>query len=63
MYFVYGLPCPSLQTAMPERASGTLTPAAMKVRPITVSGIPRVKPVGIRAGYNVEMAIIVLDLF
>ena len=45
-----------MQTAMPERASGTLTPAAMKVRPITVSGIPRVKPVGIRAGYHVEIA-------
>ncbi len=29
---------------MPESASGTLTPAAMKVRPITVSGIPKVDP-------------------
>jgi hypothetical protein len=41
---------------MPERASGTLTPAAMKVRPITVSGIPRVKPVGIRVSDHVEIA-------
>ena len=35
---------PSLTTAIPDRASGTLTPAAMKVRPMTVSGIPNVKP-------------------
>ena len=32
-------------TARDERASGTLTPAATNVRPITVSGIPTVKPV------------------
>nr|CAD7198653.1 unnamed protein product [Timema douglasi] len=35
---------PSLTTAKLERASGTLTPAATKVSPITVSGIPRVLP-------------------
>ena len=38
-------PCPSLTTATPERQSGTLTPAAMKVSPITVSGIPKVNPI------------------
>ena len=35
---------PSLTTAMPESASGTETPAAMNVRPITVSGMARVNP-------------------
>ena len=37
-------PRPSLITANDERASGTLTPAATNVRPIIVSGIPRVLP-------------------
>ena len=36
---------PSRTTAIPDSASGTLTPAAIKVRPITVSGIPNVKPI------------------
>ena len=36
---------PSRTTAIPDSASGTLTPAAIKVRPITVSGIPKVKPI------------------
>jgi len=35
---------PSLTTAKLDRASGTLTPAATNVRPITVSGIPSVLP-------------------
>ena len=37
-------PRPSLITAREESASGTLTPAATKVKPITVSGIPSVLP-------------------
>lgn len=36
---------PSLITAILDKASGTETPAATKVRPITVSGIPKVLPV------------------
>ncbi len=36
---------PSLTTAIPERASGTLTPAAMNVSPMTVSGMPSVNPI------------------
>lgn len=35
---------PSFITAILERASGTETPAATNVRPITVSGIPKVVP-------------------
>lgn len=35
---------PSLTTAKLDKASGTLTPAATNVRPITVSGIPNVLP-------------------
>lgn len=35
---------PSFITARDESASGTLTPAATKVRPMTVSGTPSVKP-------------------
>lgn len=35
---------PSLMTAMLLKASGTDTPAATKVNPITVSGIPSVLP-------------------
>lgn len=41
-------PSPSLITANDERASGTLTPAATNVRPIIVSGIPRVLPMEYR---------------
>lgn len=37
-------PKPSLMTANEESASGTLTPAATNVRPITVSGMPKVLP-------------------
>jgi hypothetical protein len=35
---------PSFMTARDDKRSGTLTPAATNVRPITVSGIPTVKP-------------------
>lgn len=41
-------PSPSLITANDERASGTLTPAATNVKPIIVSGIPRVLPMEYR---------------
>jgi len=34
-----------LTTAKLDKASGTLTPAAMNVSPITVSGTPKVLPV------------------
>ena len=36
---------PSLTTAIPASASGTLTPAAINVNPITVSGIINVEPI------------------
>lgn len=35
---------PSFMTAMLDRASGTDTPAATKVNPMSVSGTPRVLP-------------------
>lgn len=38
-------PRPSFITAREDRASGTLTPAATNVRPMTVSGMPKVLPV------------------
>ena len=40
-------PRPSLMTAREDNASGTLTPAATNVRPMTVSGIPSVLPEGV----------------
>ena len=36
---------PSLTTAIPASASGTLTPAAINVKPMTVSGIMNVAPI------------------
>lgn len=36
---------PSFNTAILERASGTDTPAATNVRPMTVSGIFKVDPI------------------
>ena len=35
-------------------ASGTLDPAAMRVRPIMVSGIPKVTPIAMRRTRNKE---------
>lgn len=51
---------PSLITAILLRASGTETPAATKVRPITVSGIPRVLPIMIE---NISMYDYSLGIF
>lgn len=48
-------------TAILERASGTETPAATKVSPITVSGIPRVLP-GIEKIYNFLFIFIFLSI-
>lgn len=42
---------PSFTTERLDKASGTLTPAATNVRPITVSGIPSVLPVNSNLNY------------
>lgn len=42
---------PSFTTERLDKASGTLTPAATNVKPITVSGIPSVFPVDDKLNY------------
>mmetsp|Transcript_9460 Transcript_9460/g.19223 ORF Transcript_9460/g.19223 Transcript_9460/m.19223 type:complete len:201 (+) Transcript_9460:37-639(+) len=57
-------PWPFLATAREDRASGTEVPAAKRVRPMTGSGIPIIKPitVAIQTMKKARMAIHTMDM-